>query len=43
MLPKGARLVYAEDANGSIGRIPKDPPNWAEQDAATIVWAGRKK
>lgn len=31
----GGRLIYAEDANGSIGRIPKDPPGWGEIDSAT--------
>lgn len=42
----GGRLIWAEDADGSIGRIPKDPPHVVEQDGATFVWAsklGRKK
>lgn len=42
----GGRLIYAEDANGSIGRIAKDPPDWVEIDAGTWLWAaslGRKR
>ena len=41
MLPTGARIVYAEDANGAIGKLPTDSGVvWI--DGATYVHAMRQ-
>ena len=37
MLPTGARLIWAEDATGAIGKVPKD--GLVEIDAASYLHA----
>lgn len=32
MADKGWKLLHAEDANGAIGKLPADDPNWATVD-----------